>query len=128
MLTNRCLTHTYVIYEVFYAWLQLRQLAWKHYLWTPASGKHTCSLFCCSSFTLASNGLDSQEEEEEEEEGESHGWGLGWNGSGWWWGYSPKNTRGQGFQRRPSVRDEEERDVEVSASLNRSSSHSLSHC
>lgn len=27
MLTNRCLTHTYVIYKVSYAWLQLRQLA-----------------------------------------------------------------------------------------------------
>lgn len=27
MLTNRCLAHTYVIYKVSYAWLQLRQLA-----------------------------------------------------------------------------------------------------
>lgn len=66
MLTNRCLTHTYVIYKVSYAWLQLRQLALKLHLWTPASAKHTCSLFCSSFFTLASGGLYSHEEQEEE--------------------------------------------------------------
>lgn len=56
MLTNRCLTHTYVMYKVSYALLQLRQLAYKLYLWTPASAKHTRSLFCSSSFVLASCG------------------------------------------------------------------------
>lgn len=67
MLTNRCLTHTYVIYKVSYAFIQRRQLAYKLYLWTPASAKHTCSLFCSSSssFILASGGLYSHEEEEE---------------------------------------------------------------
>lgn len=59
MLTNRCLTHTYVIFEV--SWLPLRQLAYKLHLWTAASAKHTCSLFCSSSFTLASSGLYSHE-------------------------------------------------------------------
>lgn len=78
MLTNRCLTHTYVIYKVSYALIQLRQLAYKLYLWTPASAEHTCSVFCSSSFILASGGHYSHEEEERQ----SHAWWSGWSGSG----------------------------------------------
>lgn len=67
MSSNRCLAHTYVIYKVSTAWLQLRQLAQRLHLWTPASADNTCSLLCSSSFTWASSSLYSHENEEEEE-------------------------------------------------------------
>lgn len=127
MLTNRCLTHMYVIYEVSYAWLQLRQLAYKLRLWTAASAKHTCSLFCSSSFTLASGGLYSHE---------VGGGAVTWVGAWqeWAWaeemypyGHFPPQycTDSSGFQRGPSARGGE---AWKAASLNRSSSHSPLHC
>lgn len=70
MSTNRCLAHTYVIYKASAAWLQLRQLAQRLHLWTPASADNTCSLLCSSSFTWASSSLYSHENEEKEEEKE----------------------------------------------------------
>lgn len=122
MSTNRCLAHTYVIYKVSTAWLQLRQLAQRLHLWTPASADNTCSLLCSSSFTWASSSLYSDENEEEEivtlvgEEEEIVTW-VGVEQGAWLkWAWPVRidqrtrlppecRTHSGGFQCRPSARE-----------------------
>lgn len=112
MSTNRCLAHTYVIYKVSTAWLQLRQLAQRLHLWTPASADNTCSLLCSSSFIWVSSSLYSHEKEEEEIVtwvGVEQGAWLKW---AWPVGIDQQTrlapecrTHSGGFQCRPSARE-----------------------